>query len=463
MFPKEIYIARRENLKKKIKEGVILFLGNAETAMNYKNNTYPFRQDSSFLYYFGLDIPNLGAIVDVQEGKEVIYGDDPELEDIIWMGKQETLDEKSKKAGINFVKPWNELAVDLKKYIALKRKIHFLPPYRERKQMLIAYLLKCKYDDVPALVSKDLIQLVVNQRSVKDRFEIEEMEKTMSDVTGRAYKEALQHISPGKYEYNISGVIEGTALRSNCRMAYPVICTINGQTLHNHFYGNKLTDGKLLLIDAGAESPMRYATDITRTYPVSGKFTGIQKDIYNIVLKAETESIKAIKPGIPYRDIHLSASAIIAEGLKSMGFLKGNTNDIVNSGAHALFFPHGLGHMIGLDVHDMEDLGENYVGYDENIKRSTQFGLAYLRLAQKLQTGNTLTVEPGIYIIPELIENWRSQKLHKDFINYGLIEKSLDFGGIRIEDNVVVTDKGAAVIGNPIPKTTDEIEAIMNS
>lgn len=462
MFPKDVYIKRRKELKILVGEGIILFLGNAETPMNYKGNTYTFRQDSSFLYYFGLDFPNLGAIIDTEDGKETIYGNDPDLEDIIWMGKQETLKEKSKNCGVENVKPWNDLAADILKHTGLKRKVHYLPPYRERNQLVVSNLLKSKYDDVPALCSKDLIRSVVKQRSVKDEYEINEMKTTMSNITALAYHEALLSIKPGKFEYEIAGLIGGSFLKKNCNLAYPIICSINGQTLHNHYYGNKMNENQLLIIDAGAESPMHYATDITRTYPVSGKYTPQQKDIYNIVLKAETESIRAIKPGVPYRDIHLGSARIIADGLKSMGLLKGNTDEIVASGAHALFFPHGLGHMVGLDVHDMEDIGENFVGYGDEIQRSEQFGLAYLRLARKLQTGFVLTVEPGIYFIPELIESWHSQKLHSDFINYDKVKSMIGFGGIRIEDNVVVTEDGNELIGTPIPKEPDELEAIMN-
>jgi Xaa-Pro aminopeptidase len=245
-------------------------------------------------------------------------------------------------------------------------------------------------------------------------------------------------------------------------MAYPVICSVNGHILHNHFYGNQLKPGDLLLIDAGAESSMHYATDLTRTFPVSGTFTGLQKDIYDIVLEAEVESIKAVKPGIRYLDIHLHASGIICQGLKDLGLMKGNVGDVVHAGAHTLFFPHGLGHMIGLDVHDMEDLGEDYVGYDDDVKRMDQFGTGYLRLGKELKEGFTITVEPGIYFIPALIEKWLSEKNHTDFIHYDKVMQHIGFGGVRIEDDVLVTATGYKVIGDPVPKTTDEIEKYMN-
>jgi Xaa-Pro aminopeptidase len=273
----------------------------------------------------------------------------------------------------------------------------------------------------------------------------------------------MRQTKPGKHEFEMVGLMEGLTLSNNCTMAYPIICTINGQTLHNHYYGNRMGNGQLLLIDAGAESPLHYATDITRTIPVSGSFTGKQKDIYNIVLKAESESIKMIKPGIPYQEVHLNAARIISEGLKEVGLMKGNIGDAVENGAHALFFPHGLGHMIGLDVHDMENLGEDHVGYNDKVKRIDQFGTAYLRLGRELQNGFTITVEPGIYFIPVLIEKWKSENIYRDFINYDKLSSYIDFGGVRVEDTVVVNEDGCRVIGKPIPKTIDEIEQVMNN
>ena len=319
-------------------------------------------------------------------------------------------------------------------------------------------MLGIDYGKIANSSSETLIKAVVAQRSVKDENEIREIELTMNDVTRPMYLNAMRMAKPDLVEYEISGMMEGMALQQGYAMAYPVICSVNGEILHNHCHGNRMKEGQLLIIDAGAESKRHYATDITRTIPVGGKFTSLQKDIYSIVLKAEVEAISRIHPGILYRDIHNHAAAIIADGLRSLGILKGNVNDIVSVGAHALFFPHGIGHMMGLDVHDMEDLGENYVGYDADIKRSDQFGLAYLRMARKLEPGFVLTVEPGIYFIPPLIEKWEAEHKFTEFIRYETLKSTQGFGGIRIEDNIAVTASGYHLLGNPIPKTIDEVE-----
>ncbi len=462
MFSKEIFIERRAKLKKAVREGIILILGNSESPMNYKANQYPFRQDSSFLYYFGIDEPDLAGIIDIDESTVTVYGNDPDLEDTIWMGYQESLQEKCHRTGIVNSRPYAELKSDVDKAIAQNRKIHYLPPYREDRKLQLSRLTGLSYEEIDSGASSDLIKEVVAQRSCKNEAEVAEMERVMNEVTKSFYLEAMHQVEPGRYEYEICGLIQGLALKKGCPMAYPVICSVNGHILHNHYYGNKLQSGDLLLIDAGAESPLHYATDLTRTIPVSGKFDSLQKDIYEIVLQAEVESIKAIKPGIRYLDIHLNASAIICQGLKDLGFMKGNVEDAVQAGAHTLFFPHGLGHMIGLDVHDMEDLGEDFVGYDDEVKRVDQFGTGYLRLGKKLRQGFTLTVEPGIYFIPALINKWMTEKHHTDFIQYDKVEQHAGFGGIRIEDDVLVSIDGHQVIGDPVPKTVIEIENHMN-
>ncbi len=461
MFPSEVYIQRRKRLRELVGKGVILFLGNKEVAMNYAANNYPFRQDSSFLYYFGLDMPGLAGMIDCENAAEIVYGSDPSLEDIIWVGKQEPLQEKALRSGVSKVKPLERLDGDVFRVIAHSREVHYLPPYREQRRLQLAYYDNLKYEEVDRNASETLIRAVVAQRSVKDSYELEEMENTMNSVTAEAYSRAVNLIRPGAYEYHIAGTIEGYALEKYCRMAYPIICTVNGETLHNHYYGNELKNGQLLLIDAGAESARRYATDITRTYPVSGQFSNQQKEIYKIVLDAQEEAIKSIRPGKPYLEVHMTAATAITKGLIELGLMKGGVEDAVNHGAHALFFPHGIGHMIGLDVHDMEDIGEDYIGYDDEFKRSDQFGTAYLRMARRLQEGNVVTVEPGIYFIEPLIEKWRNEGRYRDFIDYRALAKYVGTGGIRIEDNVIVTDNGHRIIGNPIPKTIEELEAIL--
>jgi len=458
MFPAEIYTERRKKLKQIVGEGLILFLGNKEIAMNYPSNSYPFRQDSSFLYYFGLDIPDIVGLIDIEGEDEVIYGNEAGIEEVIWTGQKEKISELALKVGINRVKTIERLDTDIFKAIARNRKIHYLPPYRDQRRLQLAYYENTEFEEVDRNASIALIQAVVEQRSIKSELEIAEMENTMNNVTAPAYKLARSSIRPDIYEYEIAGILEGFALKKNCQMAYPVICSTRGEILHNHYYGNLIKKEHMLLIDAGAESTMHYATDITRTYPAGGKFTSRQKDLYNIVLQSQLAAISAIKAGVPYIDVHTVAAGIIASGLRDMGLMKGDVEDAVKHGAHALFFPHGIGHMIGLDVHDMEDLGEDFVGYDNEFKRSLQFGTSGLRMAKRLREGNVVTVEPGIYFIDSLIDKWYGEGRFRDYIHYRTVEKFRGFGGIRIEDNVLVTEDGHKLIGAPIPKEISDIE-----
>jgi Xaa-Pro aminopeptidase len=459
MFEKEIYINRRTKLMEKFDTGILLFPGNVDCAMNYAANPYHFRQDSNFLYYFGLDEANHFAAIDIDNKRQILFGDDYEIDDIIWMGPQPTMKEKAATVGITDVEPQAKLSEFIKIAQDSGREIHFLPPYRGETSIQLAELIGFRAAEAKEKASVKLIKAVVAQRNIKSEEEIAEIENAI-DIAASMHVSLMKACQPGMYEYELSGAIEGVALSANSALSFPAIVTHNGQTLHNHFHGNKLKAGRLLINDSGCESENHYAPDITRTYPISGKFTEKQKAIYNIVLKAETEAIKMIRPGIKYKTIHLAAAKIIATGLKELGLMKGDLDAAVEAGAHALFFPHGLGHMMGLDVHDMEGLGEDYVGYDENTKRSTQFGTAYLRLGKELETGNVLTVEPGCYFIPELIDLWKSEGKHTEFINYDKVEEYRDFGGVRIEDDVLVTKTGQRVLGTPIPKTVAEIEAL---
>jgi Xaa-Pro aminopeptidase len=460
MFDKKVYIERRNRLRSQLQSGLILILGNPETAMNYPANTYPFRQDSNFLYFFGLDHPDLAGVMDIDANRDYLFGNDVTLDDIIWMGPQPLLRDRAKEAGINDTAPFDKLAVFLRNAIKAGRHIHFLPPYRGEHTLLIKQLLGIHTAHVKDYISEGLIRGIVDLRSIKDSGEIAEIESAL-EVTWHMYITAMKMVMPGVTERDIAGTIEGISLAKSGMVAFPIILSINGQTLHNHLHGNTLVKDKILVIDAGTESFLHYASDITRSIPVGGVFNQRQKAIYEIVLSANTKSIAAIKPGIPYKDIHLLAARIITEGLRDLGIMKGDTDEAVAAGAHALFFPHGLGHMMGLDVHDMEGLGENYVGYDHTVTRSEQFGLAFLRLARKLQPGFVLTVEPGIYFIPELIDQWKKANKFMDFINYDKINEFMDIGGIRIEDDVVVTPAGHRVLGKPIPKRVEEIEKTM--
>ncbi len=460
MFEREVYEKRREKLREILEEGLVLILGNDEAPMNYPANPYHFRQDSNFLYFFGLDEPGLAGLMDMEDEEgDIIFGNDPDVEDVIWMGPSPSLKDKAEQVGVKKTRPFNSLQDFLREALSKGRRVHFLPPYRGEHILKLAYLLGIRPEAVKHWVSVDLIRAVVELRSVKGPEEIQQME-VAANITAEMHLRAMSRARAGMYERELAGEIEGLAISLGGYISFPVILTVHGEILHNHYHGNMLRDGQLLLVDAGAESPLHYAGDMTRTFPVSGKFTPKQREIYQIVLSAQRKAIENIKPGVYYREIHLLAAKTIAQGLKELGLMRGDVEETVSQGAHALFFPHGLGHMIGLDVHDMEGLGEDYVGYDETVKRSEQFGLAYLRLAKKLQEGFTLTVEPGIYFIPALVEKWRSEGKHRDFINYQKVEEYLDFGGIRIEDSVVVTEDGCRILGKPVPKEPEEVEAL---
>ncbi len=462
MFDPSVYSRRRNELVKNMSAGLILMPGNEDTPMNYLSNTYPFRQDSSFLYFFGPDRQGLTGIIDVDQNRHILLGDDDDLNDIIWMGSRTSIRSLGEKSGVNEIHSRSEIEKILKQAMGKGRKIHYLPPYRSEKVLRIEKWLETHHSRVVEQASPELIRNVVKLRSVKSPEEIAEIEQAV-DIAYEMHTAAMKMAHPGIFEREISGHIEGISLSHGNPVPFPVILTTNGEILHNHYHGKELAKGKIMITDAGSETYMHYASDISRSVPVGGKFRPEQKDIYKIVLKTLQESVKSIKPGIPYRDIHLQAATVIANGLKELGLMKGDIDQAVSEGAHALFFPHGLGHMIGLDAHDMEDLGENYVGYDDEIIRSDQFGLAFLRLGRRLHKNFALTVEPGIYFIPALIDKWNSENLFTNFINYNKVEMYRDFGGIRIEDDVIVTDGGCRVLGTPIPQTISEIEETMQA
>jgi len=460
MFNSDTYIARRQYLKHNISEGLIILLGNVDVPMNYTDNTYYFRQDSSFLYFFGLDFQRLAGFIDTESGEEIIFGDDAGIEDIIWMGPQVSLKEKAATVGITKTAPYKNLQFAIEKAIQSGRKIHFLPPYRAENKLLLSDLLGISPSKLKAYSSLELIKAIIALRSVKEEQEIAEIRKAC-DVGYQMHVTAIKMAKSGVWEQSIAGTIEGIANSGGGMVSFPVILSQNGETLHNHDHSKTLTDGRLLLVDAGAEIGSHYTSDFTRTIPVSGKFTQKQREIYDIVLAANNRGRELTKPGATYLSVHLSAAEVIASGLKEIGLMKGDVKDAVRNGAHALFMPHGLGHMLGLDVHDMEDLGQIYVGYDDETRPVDQFGTAYLRMGRKLQPGFVITNEPGIYFIPALIEKWKAEKINTDFINFDRLSNYLDFGGIRLEDDILVTATGSEIIGDRIPVTPDEVEAIM--
>lgn len=460
MFNPEVYSNRRKKLGQLLNSGLILLPGNSETAFNYNANTYNFRQDSSFLYFFGLDHPGFAGIIDVDNGKDYFFGDEITMNDIIWMGPQPSLSDRAAKAGISNILPYKKLGEMIQEAIEKNRKIHFLPTYRGEQTAQLAELLGKMAVEIKDLASVELIKSVIRLRSVKDEGEVKEIEFAM-DIAYNMHTTAMKMAMPGVVEREIAGKIEGIALSEGLGVSFPIILSINGQILHNHYHGNRLVKERMMVTDAGAESVLHYASDITRTVPVGGKFSRRQKEIYEIVLAANMKAIESIKPGITNKELHIMACQKIASGLKDLGLMKGDVDEAVNHGAHALFMPHGLGHMMGLDVHDMEGLGENWVGYDDKVKRSDQFGLAFLRFGKQLEPGFVFTIEPGLYFIPALIDKWKGEHKFVEFINYDRVESYKDFGGIRIEDDILVTNNGYKVLGKPIPKTIKEVEDIM--
>lgn len=458
MFSQSTYKERRSILKKRVGSGIILLPGNDESSMNYKHNFYRFRQDSSFLYYAGINQPGLTVIIDIDEDKEIIFGDDLSVDDIVWTGPQPSIADFGSKVGISNIQPSGNIIQYLRRALTDNRKVHFLPPYRAEQLLKLS-----DYTDIPVSrlekeVSIDLIQAVVSQREIKTAEEIDLIDQAVR-LTGDMHLKAMTTAKSGLLESEVTGYVHGTAISGGGELSFPIILTTNGQTLHNHFHGNKINEGRLLLCDCGAELPSGYAGDMTRTFPVNGTFSPRQKELYEILLSSHEASIAALKPGVPYKDIHLLASRVIFDGLKQVGLTKGDTDDAIAQGVHALFFPHGLGHMMGLDVHDMENLGEKYVGYNGGEK-SQQFGLKSLRLGKELQKGFVLTVEPGIYLIPELIDIWRADKKFENFLNYTELEKYKEFGGMRVEEDFLITENSSRLLGNPVPKSIADIESI---
>jgi len=461
MFPAKTYIDRRDQLRQEIPSGIVLFLGNEDVPFNYPANTYSFRQDSSFLYFFGLDQPTLAAVIDIDNNNDYLFGNDVDIDDIIWMGKQPTMKERSMQVGVHQSLPLKDLGEMIGKAKKEGRKIHFLPPYRGETILWMEDLLGIHHSEIKKNASEDLIKAVIKLRMSKDELEIREISR-MVDVAYMMHIAGMKMAKPGIIEREIAGVVEGIALSHAGPVSFPVILSINGQTLHNHNHGNVLTPERMLVIDAGCESDLHYASDITRTVPVGGKFSPRQKEIYEIVWNANMTATQAVKPGVEFRKVHLLAARVITEGLKHAGFVKGDVDEAVSLGVHTLFFPHGLGHPLGLDVHDLEGMGENFVGYDEETTRSKEFGLAFLRFGRRLQKNFVMTIEPGIYFIPELIDIWKAENKFADFLNYDKIEQYKDFGGIRIEDDVLVTETGFRILGKPIPKSVVEIEKLMS-
>ena len=468
MFSKDVYARRRQTLVAKMadsaaegKRGIALFIGNTEAPAQYKDNCYKFRQDSTWLYFFGIDQPLYAAIIDLDNGNETVFANDVEIGDIIWMGPQPSVASVAASVGVEKSAPYTDLNAAVAKVLAEGRPVHFVKPSRYYNTMKIASLLGCGTDEVAGRFSLALTKAIISMRLVKEDCEIE----VIDDACNLGYEMhtvARNSIVPGILEQEIVGKMDGVTLSKGWGVSFPTILTQHGETLHNHLHDKIIEPGKLMVIDAGAESNVHYASDFTRTYPTSGKFTAKQREIYQIVCDCNEFAFSMTRPGISYREVHLKTMHLMLEELRALDIVRGDVQDMVEAGIAGLFMPHGLGHNMGLDVHDMEDYGENYVGYDDDQSRSPQLGLGSLRMARKLVPGNVITDEPGIYFIPALIEKWKSEKTDQGFVNYSKLESYYDFGGIRLEDDVLVTADGARRLGKErLPISPDDVEDAM--
>lgn len=456
MFSSKTYQDRRAVLQNNVASGILLFLGNIENPVNFEHNPYYFRQDSTFLYYFGIQEPKIAAIIDIDENKTIVFGDELSIDDIVWMGRQETLKEKSQKSGVQETLPYSELSQYLLKAQISGRKVHYLPPYQSSNKILLTDLLGIKIAELQPSV--EMIKAVVKQRSIKEAQEIVQIEEAVN-VSNEMHLLAMRMAKAGVKEYEIANAIQYLAANKECQMSYPPIVTINGGILHNHYRLNTLKEGDLFLNDSGAETAMGYAGDLTRTFPVSKTFSTKQREMYEIVLNSFNNAQNLLKPGVKFKDIYLKASEYLVEGFVDLGLMKGNPEEAVKNNAHTLFFQCGLGHMMGLDVHDMEDLGEQYIGYTEEEPKDTKtFGLKSLRLGKALEPGFVVTVEPGIYMIPELIDIWQAENKNAEYINYDKVNEYRNFGGVRVEDDFLITDDSYRLLGNGLITTVEEIE-----
>ena len=459
MFAKEVYVNRRRTLLAKMREagesGLILLVGNAEAPAQYRDNCYKWRQDSTWLYYMGLDDPMYAAVLDIDSGEEVIYADDVEIGDIIWMGLQPTVASKAERVGVAHSAPYGEVDKAVKTALAAGRKVHHVAPSRYFNTLRLTEMLgKVQPSEV-------LTKAVISMRLIKQAEEIAAIDHAC-DLGFKMHSVARDSIRLGIIEQEIVGKMEGVALAEGWGVSFPTILTQHGETLHNHIHDKVIEPGKLMVIDAGVESNEHYASDFTRTYPTSGKFTSKQRDVYQIVCDCNELAFSLVKPGITYREVHLATARKMLEGLAALGLVKGDLDEMVALGIAGLFQPHGLGHNMGLDVHDMEDLNENWVGYDPDQTRAKQLGLGSLRMARRLRPGHVITDEPGIYFIPALIEQWKQDGTGKGFVNFGKLESYYDFGGIRLEDDVLVTEDGARRLGaQRLPIFPDDVENAM--
>jgi Xaa-Pro aminopeptidase len=459
MFDQTTYAARRARLKTQVGKGLILLLGNEDSSMNYRDNLYPFRQDSSFLYFFGLDKPGLAAVIDIDNDREVIYGKELTMDEIVWTGPLPSLAEQAAAAGVSLTEAVTALSHLISSARGSGRSIHFLPPYRPENVLKLSAWLGVAPNSLREHASVSLIKAVVEQRSIKTAEEVDQIEEAVN-TTAAMHLAAIKGARDGITEAQLASGLQAIAIAAGGNLSFPTILTVNGQVLHNHYGPTVMREGRIAICDSGAENAMHYAGDMTRTFPVGKRFTTLQREMYDIVLSAQEAAVAALRPGVLFRDVHALAARKLMEGLNALGVTKGDPAAAVEAGAHTIVFQCGLGHMMGLDVHDMEDLGEEYVGYTETLKKGTAFGWKSLRLGRALEAGFVVTIEPGLYFIPELMDQYRAEGKYLDFINYDRLEALRGFGGIRIEEDLLITEEGSRLLGKPLAKTADDIEAL---
>ncbi|MCR5642646.1 MAG: aminopeptidase P N-terminal domain-containing protein [Prevotella sp.] len=462
MFSKETYVRRRAELKELVGEGVIVLFGNNDSPANYPANGYaPFRQDSTFLYYFGQHRDGLVGVIDVDSNTEMLLGNDIDVEDIVWMGYTPSVADLAAEVGVTLTAPLSHLSKICGDCIASQRTIHFLPPYRHDTKIQLMDLLGIHPSQQKDAASLKLIKSVVKMRSTKTAEEIAYLEAAC-DVGYVMHTTAQLLIKPGVTERFVAGQVDGIARSLAQGVSFATIFSQHGEIMHGNPSDVQLEAGRLALCDAGCELN-DYCSDNTRTMPVNGKFTQRQLEIYSIVEACHDYVLEVAKPGVKYQDVHMAVCRLMTERLKELGLMKGDTDEAVRAGAHAMFLPHGLGHMMGMDVHDMEGLGQIYVGFDDETRPNLeQFGTNCLRMGRKLEPGFVVTDEPGIYFIPHLIDLWRKEGHCKEFLNFDKLETYKDFGGIRIEDDLLITSDGCRFLGSKrIPYHPAELEEFM--
>lgn len=461
MFTADIYSARRAELRRRIGKGIILLPGNVESPFNYPNNTFHFRQDSTFMYFFGHSVPALAGVIDVESGEETLYGDDFTVEDIIWMGPQPTIRDFADEVGVAQSKPMAKLQEDVRRAISLGREVHYLPPYRGETILMMSDMLGIHPSMLHARKSWDLLFAVAEMRERKGEEEIAALEEAF-EIGYQMHTAAMRNTRAGRTEHEVAGIVDGMALRYGTGVSFTTILSQHGEVLHNHDHSGTMQDGRLVLCDAGGEHLNGYVSDHTRTFPVSGKFTQKQKDIYNIVLAAHDAAAAALRPNMMYTEYSDAAFHTLIEGLKGLDLVRGSVDDAIAAGAAYLFMPHGLGHGIGLDVHDCENIGERSFSFAEVEERAKQSACCITRAWWRLQPGTVLSNEPGIYFVPDLIDKYKADGKCKGIVNYDKLEEYRDFGGIRLEDDMIVTATGSKQIGSKqIPITVEDVEAVL--